>query len=116
MKSEGKPGLQAAFFGKQGWRLVDVRDGGYYYQTMLAQFISMVETGVMPIPLEETLEIIEILAAGKVMNIPVADELGNVAVRPAIRLTLACDHRVVDGSEAAPFLTAVQKSLESFHE
>jgi pyruvate dehydrogenase E2 component (dihydrolipoamide acetyltransferase) len=57
-----------------------------------------------------------ILAAGKVMNMPVAEDSGNIVVRPVIKLTLACDHRVIDGAEAAPFLTAFQELLEFFHE
>ena len=57
-----------------------------------------------------------ILATGKVMNLPAADDAGNIVVRPLIRLTLGCDHRVVDGAEAAPFLTTVRELLESIHE
>jgi predicted dehydrogenase len=62
---KAEPGLQAAFFGERGWRLVEVRDAGSYYHAMLTEFVSMVQTGLMPIPLNDTLEIMEILAAGK---------------------------------------------------
>jgi hypothetical protein len=62
---KAQPGLQAAFFGERGWRLVEVRDVGYYSHSMLTEFVSMVRTGIMPIPLDHTLEIVEILAAGK---------------------------------------------------
>jgi len=57
-----------------------------------------------------------ILAAGKVMDLPAVDDSGSIVVRPLIRLTLGCDHRVIDGAEAAPFLTTVQELLEHFHE
>lgn len=38
--------------------------------------------------------------------------LEGVAVRPVMTLTLACDHRAVDGAEAAQFLSAVKEGLE----
>jgi len=60
-----QPGLQAAFFGEKGWRHVNVTDAGHFYQTMLAQFVRTIETREVPIPLDITLEIIKILAAGK---------------------------------------------------
>ncbi len=56
-----------------------------------------------------------LLASGRVMNVPAAEDSGNIVVKPVMKLTLACDHRVLDGAEAAPFLTAVQQQLESFH-
>ncbi len=59
------PGFQASFFGERGAAHVRVEDAGYFYQTMIAAFVHMVETREMPIPLETTLEIITILAAGK---------------------------------------------------
>lgn len=55
-----------------------------------------------------------ILAAGKVMNVPTADDFGNIAVKPQMKLTLACDHRVIDGPEAAVFLMYVKELMEFF--
>jgi len=39
---------------------------------------------------------------------------GQVAVRPTMILTLTVDHRVVDGADAPPFLTAVRDDLEAW--
>lgn len=62
---QANTGFQVTFFGEKGWRHVTVSDAGHFYQTMLAEFVRMVETREPPIPLDVTLEIIRILAAGK---------------------------------------------------
>ena len=36
---------------------------------------------------------------------------GMIGIRPEMSLTLAADHRVVDGAEAAQFLDALRKNL-----
>ena len=61
----GWPGLHGSFFGDNGGVHITVNDGAAYYGNMLRTFAKMVETGEMPIPLDTTLEIIRILAAGK---------------------------------------------------
>jgi pyruvate dehydrogenase E2 component (dihydrolipoamide acetyltransferase) len=53
-----------------------------------------------------------ILAAGRIVNKPVAFE-GEVTVRPIMALTLAYDHRILDGVPAAEFLGKVKKKIES---
>ena len=53
-----------------------------------------------------------ILAAGRIVNRPVAFE-GEVTVRPVMSLTLAYDHRILDGVPAAEFLGKVKKKIES---
>ena len=51
-----------------------------------------------------------LLAVGEIRERPFVDQ-GAVGIRPEMSLTLAVDHRVVDGAEAAQFLDALRKSL-----
>lgn len=53
-----------------------------------------------------------ILAVGAAQPTPVVLD-GEVVARPIMRMTLAADHRVVNGRTAAAFLTAVKQRLES---
>jgi len=53
-----------------------------------------------------------ILAIGKILDTPVAQGAG-VAIRPVMTLTLAVDHRVVDGAQAANFLADLKEILEN---
>jgi pyruvate dehydrogenase E2 component (dihydrolipoamide acetyltransferase) len=53
-----------------------------------------------------------ILAVGSIVEKPVA-EAGAVAVRRRMRLTLSCDHRVIDGATGAKFLQTVRLNLEN---
>ncbi len=53
-----------------------------------------------------------ILATGRIVEKPVVVD-GDVAVKPFITLTLAYDHRIVDGAPAAAFLRKIKKMLES---
>lgn len=53
-----------------------------------------------------------ILGVGRVVEKPVAVN-GQVTVRPMMQLSLAYDHRIVDGAPAAQFLQTVKKILES---
>jgi pyruvate dehydrogenase E2 component (dihydrolipoamide acetyltransferase) len=52
-----------------------------------------------------------ILCAGAVVERPVA-VAGEVVVRPLMSLTLACDHRILYGADAARFLGDVRGALE----
>jgi len=55
-----------------------------------------------------------ILAVGTITRKPVVvDDLDNVEVRPMMMLTLAADHRVIDGAVAASFLADLVKALET---
>ncbi len=55
-----------------------------------------------------------ILAVGAVKRKPVViDDQDTIAVRPMMQLTLAADHRVVDGAVAAAFLSDVVRALET---
>jgi pyruvate dehydrogenase E2 component (dihydrolipoamide acetyltransferase) len=53
-----------------------------------------------------------ILAVGAIRSEVVADESGEIAVRPLMWMTLAADHRIVDGAVAAQFLAALKDALE----
>lgn len=54
-----------------------------------------------------------VLAAGTVRGEVVVDEKGEPAIAPQIRLTLSADHRVLDGADAAEFLTGMKSYLEA---
>jgi pyruvate dehydrogenase E2 component (dihydrolipoamide acetyltransferase) len=54
-----------------------------------------------------------ILAVGAVEDVPVARE-GEVTVRTRMRMTLSCDHRIIDGAVGAQFLGLVKERLEAF--
>ena len=52
-----------------------------------------------------------ILAVGAAEERPVARD-GQVVVRPRMRMTMSCDHRVIDGAEGAAFLATLKAFLE----
>jgi len=53
-----------------------------------------------------------ILAVGRTQEKPVAVD-GEVVVRPRMRVTMSCDHRVVDGAMGAEFLATYRRMLEN---
>lgn len=53
-----------------------------------------------------------ILAVGKTTPTPVVVEGTNIEVRQVMKLTLSCDHRVVDGAVGARFLQTLKSYLE----
>lgn len=53
-----------------------------------------------------------ILAIGKIEATPVVEE-GQVVVRNLLKLTLSCDHRVVDGAVGAAFMQTLKAYLEN---
>jgi pyruvate dehydrogenase E2 component (dihydrolipoyllysine-residue acetyltransferase) len=53
-----------------------------------------------------------ILAVGRMVQQPVVDE-GAVAIRRRMRLTMSCDHRVIDGATGARFLQTLKGMLEN---
>jgi pyruvate dehydrogenase E2 component (dihydrolipoamide acetyltransferase) len=53
-----------------------------------------------------------ILAAGAVKRRPFVLESGELAARETVVLTLACDHRILDGVDGARFLSRVRELLE----
>ena len=54
-----------------------------------------------------------ILAVGALTKEPVVDDKGAVVVHNRMRVTLTCDHRVVDGATGAKFLQVVRKYVEN---
>ena len=74
-------------------------------------------TNLGPGPVERFTAIISppqvgILAIGSIAARPLVLD-GLVVARPTVTLTLACDHRAVDGRIAAAFLSEVQEALET---
>ena len=53
-----------------------------------------------------------ILAIGSIAPQPVATN-GSVTVRRRVRVTMSCDHRVIDGATGARFLQTVKRMLEN---
>ncbi len=53
-----------------------------------------------------------ILAVGKITPTPVAEN-GQVVVRQLMKITLSCDHRVVDGAVGSRFLQTLKAHLEN---
>ncbi|MFI9549868.1 2-oxo acid dehydrogenase subunit E2 [Streptomyces sp. NPDC052016] len=55
------------------------------------------------------------LGVGRILDRPVVRD-GTVTSAPVMRLSLAFDHRVIDGGEAADILTEIKDALERFGE
>jgi pyruvate dehydrogenase E2 component (dihydrolipoamide acetyltransferase) len=53
-----------------------------------------------------------ILAVGRMVQQPVVHQ-GEVAIRRRMRLTMSCDHRVIDGATGARFLQTLKGMLEN---
>ncbi|MGD8320603.1 MAG: dihydrolipoamide acetyltransferase family protein, partial [Gemmatimonadota bacterium] len=52
-----------------------------------------------------------ILAVGGIEETPVVED-GQVVVRPRMRITMSCDHRVIDGAQGSRFLATLKAMLE----
>jgi len=52
-----------------------------------------------------------ILAVGGIEETPVVVD-GSVVVRPRMRITMSCDHRVIDGAQGSRFLQTLKAMLE----
>jgi pyruvate dehydrogenase E2 component (dihydrolipoamide acetyltransferase) len=53
-----------------------------------------------------------ILAIGRIVGKPVAHD-GAVQLRRRMRITMSCDHRVIDGATGAQFLKTLKAMLEN---
>jgi pyruvate dehydrogenase E2 component (dihydrolipoamide acetyltransferase) len=53
-----------------------------------------------------------ILAVGSLKPRPIVVEAGELAARPTVNLTLACDHRILYGADGARFLDRLRDLLE----
>ena len=54
-----------------------------------------------------------ILALGKTQATPVVTDSGEIVPRPIMKMTLSCDHRVIDGAAGARFLSDLQGIMEN---
>jgi predicted dehydrogenase len=58
-------GFEATFYGKNGRRHIEVKDSTTYYANQLRLIIKMTQDKKAPVPIENALEVIRILEAGK---------------------------------------------------
>lgn len=89
----------------------DDTQGGTFTVTNVGTFGSLMGTPIINQPQ------VAILALGVIKKRPVVLETPDgdvIAVRHMMYLSLSYDHRIVDGSIGASFLTAVAKELEAF--
>ncbi|NCN05161.1 MAG: 2-oxo acid dehydrogenase subunit E2 [Spirochaetales bacterium] len=54
-----------------------------------------------------------ILALGEVKKTPVFDENGELKAANLMKMTLSCDHRVIDGAMGGKFLSELKKTIEN---
>ena len=90
---------------------VDDTQGGTFTVTNVGTFGSLMGTPIINQPQ------VAILAVGAIKKRPVVLETSDgdvIAIRHMMYLSLSYDHRVVDGSLGASFLTAVANELEAF--
>ncbi len=91
------------------------RDGALRLEEMTGGSMALSNLGMYPI---DTFDAIiypgqcAILALGAVENRVVAIE-GRVEIRPMVTVTLAADHRTVNGRAAAEYLTALKRTMET---
>ena len=52
-----------------------------------------------------------ILAVGGIEDTPVVEN-GEIVIRQRMRITMSCDHRVIDGAQGARFLQTLKSMLE----
>jgi pyruvate dehydrogenase E2 component (dihydrolipoamide acetyltransferase) len=53
-----------------------------------------------------------ILAVGGTIPTPWVDSKGQIVVQPRMKMTLSCDHRVIDGAMGAQFLKTLVEFIE----
>ena len=85
--------------------------GGTFTMTNVGTFGSLMGTPIINQPQ------VAILALGAIKKRPVvmeSPEGDSIAIRHMMYLSLSYDHRIIDGSLGASFLTEVAKTLESF--
>jgi 2-oxoglutarate dehydrogenase E2 component (dihydrolipoamide succinyltransferase) len=88
----------------------DTQDGTFTF-TNVGTFGSLTGTPIINQPQ------VAILAAGVIKKRPAVietEEGDSIAIRHIMYLSLSYDHRIIDGSLGATFLTAVAKELENF--
>ncbi|MFN5606342.1 MAG: dihydrolipoamide acetyltransferase family protein [Bacteroidota bacterium] len=102
---------QLADAARQGKLRPDDTQNGTFTLTNVGTFGSLMGTPLINQPQ------VAILAVGAIKKRPVVVETpagDSIAIRHMMYLSMSYDHRIVDGSLGATFLTAVAKELESF--
>jgi 2-oxoglutarate dehydrogenase E2 component (dihydrolipoamide succinyltransferase) len=102
---------QLADNARNGKLKADDTQGGTFTITNVGTFGSLMGTPIINQPQ------VAILAVGAIKKRPVVVETpagDSIAIRHMMYLSMSYDHRIVDGSLGATFLTAVAKELESF--
>jgi 2-oxoglutarate dehydrogenase E2 component (dihydrolipoamide succinyltransferase) len=96
---------------RNGKLKADDTQGGTFTFTNVGSFGSLMGTPIINQPQ------VAILAVGAIKKRPVVIETpagDSIAIRHMMYLSMSYDHRIVDGSLGATFLTAVAKELENF--
>ncbi len=96
---------------RNGKLKADDTQGGTFTFTNVGTFGSLMGTPIINQPQ------VAILAVGAIKKRPVVIETphgDSIAIRHMMYLSMSYDHRIVDGSLGATFLTAVAKELENF--
>ena len=97
---------------RNGKLKADDTTGGTFTLTNVGTFGSLMGTPIINQPQ------VAILAVGAIKKRPVVIETphgDSIAIRHMMYLSMSYDHRIVDGSLGATFLTAVAKELEHFN-
>lgn len=97
---------------RNGKLKADDTQGGTFTLTNVGTFGSLMGTPIINQPQ------VAILAVGAIKKRPVVVETSqgdSIAIRHMMYLSMSYDHRIVDGSLGATFLTAVAKELENFN-
>lgn len=97
---------------RNGKLKADDTQGGTFTMTNVGTFGSLMGTPIINQPQ------VAILAVGAIKKRPVVIETpagDSIAIRHMMYLSMSYDHRIVDGSLGATFLTAVAKELENFN-
>ncbi len=97
---------------RSGKLKADDTTGGTFTLTNVGTFGSLMGTPIINQPQ------VAILAVGAIKKRPVVIETpagDSIAIRHMMYLSMSYDHRIVDGSLGATFLTAVAKELENFN-
>jgi len=98
---------------RNGKLKADDTTGGTFTLTNVGTFGSLMGTPIINQPQ------VAILAVGAIKKRPVVIETphgDSIAIRHMMYLSMSYDHRIVDGSLGATFLTAVAKELENFND
>lgn len=97
---------------RNGKLKADDTKGGTFTLTNVGTFGSLMGTPIINQPQ------VAIMAVGAIKKRPVVIETpagDSIAIRHMMYLSMSYDHRIVDGSLGATFLTAVAKELENFN-